>query len=78
MKDTLTAAVLFVTICLQFLLFYQVQQVSEQVAASSLNSDQVKRELTFEINRVQDRCERDIGDLQEKLNMIETLLSRRF
>lgn len=75
MKDVIAYTSLF--ICF-LALAYRVETKEAENLDVRARIDQVRQELKFEINRVQDRSERDLGELNEKLDMIESLLARKY
>lgn len=55
---------------------YIVNDLKEELEEKESSTDQIRSELMYEINRVQDRADRQDGELTEKLNMIEAILSK--
>lgn len=55
---------------------YIVNDLKEELEEKESSTYQIRSELMYEINRVQDRADRQDGELTEKLNMIEAILSK--
>lgn len=70
----LTVGLLCGLVYSDYTLYFELQELKEHTKTYAFEVSA----LNYDINRVQDRCEASIGDLNEKLDLIETVLSQKF